>query len=80
MIPGARFVALKGRNRVVFEQKRVSPRFIGEIQRFLRGGDNGGIRVSAGAAAPSVAERNEPSAVSASLAHNPFIAKFDKFR
>ena len=35
MIPGARFVALEGRNHLILEDEPAWPRFIDEIEHFL---------------------------------------------
>ncbi len=35
MIPGARFVALEGRNHLILENEPAWPRFIEEVRKFL---------------------------------------------
>ncbi len=40
MIPGARFVALEGRNHLILEDEPAWPRFLEEVRNFL--GDRGG--------------------------------------
>jgi class 3 adenylate cyclase/pimeloyl-ACP methyl ester carboxylesterase len=39
MIPGARFVALEGRNHLILEDEPAWPRFLHEVQSFLAGDD-----------------------------------------
>jgi hypothetical protein len=39
MIPGARFVALDGRNHRILESEPAWARFLGEVRTFLAGAD-----------------------------------------
>ena len=41
-IPGARFVALEGRNHMMLEDEPAWPRFLNEVERFLGEGDSAG--------------------------------------
>ncbi len=42
MIPGARFVALEGRNHLILEHEPAWPRFLEEVGSFLGEGDSAG--------------------------------------